>query len=155
MIARAEAQDPSTFNRIKFQSPTKKYADETPAQQAKHREIEQEHARKRKKRASPKTYRRIRELEIVSTDRYGAVLPDDDAGADDLFVMANHLAHIDEPERRIKAWARHWAPWHSKARTARLILAVQRKPRLHLLPYGIPLCIGFVGYLVFLNWSCL
>jgi prepilin peptidase CpaA len=29
--------------------------------------------------------------------------------------------------------------------------AGKRKPRLHLLPYGIPLCIGFVGYLVFLN----
>jgi prepilin peptidase CpaA len=26
-----------------------------------------------------------------------------------------------------------------------------RKPRLHLLPYGIPLCIGFVGYLIYLN----
>jgi prepilin peptidase CpaA len=33
--------------------------------------------------------------------------------------------------------------------------AGQRKPRLHLLPYGIPLCIGFVGYLVFLNWPSL
>ena len=29
--------------------------------------------------------------------------------------------------------------------------AKERKPRMHLLPYGIPLCIGFVGYLVFLN----
>jgi prepilin peptidase CpaA len=28
--------------------------------------------------------------------------------------------------------------------------AAKRKPRMHLLPYGIPLCIGFVGYLVFL-----
>src|SRR5712692_3870343 len=28
--------------------------------------------------------------------------------------------------------------------------AAQRKPRLHLLPYGIPLCLGFVGYLFFL-----
>jgi hypothetical protein len=28
--------------------------------------------------------------------------------------------------------------------------AAERKPRLHLLPYGIPLCIGFVGYLFFL-----
>jgi prepilin peptidase CpaA len=27
--------------------------------------------------------------------------------------------------------------------------AAQRKSRLHLLPYGIPLCLGFVGYLVF------
>ena len=29
--------------------------------------------------------------------------------------------------------------------------AAQRKPRLHLLPYGIPLCMGFVGYLVYLH----
>jgi len=28
--------------------------------------------------------------------------------------------------------------------------AARRKPRLHLLPYGIPLCLGFVGYLFFL-----
>ena len=28
--------------------------------------------------------------------------------------------------------------------------AAQRKSRLHLLPYGIPLCLGFVGYLFFL-----
>lgn len=28
--------------------------------------------------------------------------------------------------------------------------AAKRKSRLHLLPYGIPLCLGFVGYLVFL-----
>ncbi|HKI33139.1 MAG TPA: A24 family peptidase [Gemmataceae bacterium] len=29
--------------------------------------------------------------------------------------------------------------------------AAVRKPRLHLLPYGIPLCLGFVGYLVYLH----
>ena len=29
--------------------------------------------------------------------------------------------------------------------------AARRKPRLHLLPYGIPLCMGFVGYLVYLH----
>jgi prepilin peptidase CpaA len=28
--------------------------------------------------------------------------------------------------------------------------AAQRKPRMHLLPYGIPLCLGFVGYLLYL-----
>jgi len=28
--------------------------------------------------------------------------------------------------------------------------AAKRKPRLHLLPYGIPLCLGFVGYLSFM-----
>jgi len=29
--------------------------------------------------------------------------------------------------------------------------AKERKPRMHLLPYGIPLCIGFVGYLIYLH----
>ena len=29
--------------------------------------------------------------------------------------------------------------------------AAKRKPRLHLLPYGIPLCIGFVAYLIYLH----
>jgi len=29
--------------------------------------------------------------------------------------------------------------------------AGKRKPRMHLLPYGIPLCLGFVSYLVYLN----
>ena len=29
--------------------------------------------------------------------------------------------------------------------------AAQRKPRMHLLPYGIPLCLGFVGYLIYMH----
>jgi prepilin peptidase CpaA len=29
--------------------------------------------------------------------------------------------------------------------------AGERKPRMHLLPYGIPLCLGFVGYLIYLH----
>src|SRR3954454_1093432 len=29
--------------------------------------------------------------------------------------------------------------------------ASRRKPRMHLLPYGIPLCLGFVSYLIFLH----
>jgi prepilin peptidase CpaA len=29
--------------------------------------------------------------------------------------------------------------------------AGQRKPRMHLLPYGIPLCLGFIGYLISLH----
>ena len=29
--------------------------------------------------------------------------------------------------------------------------AAQRKPRMHLLPYGIPLCIGFISYLIYLH----
>jgi prepilin peptidase CpaA len=29
--------------------------------------------------------------------------------------------------------------------------AAGRKPRMHLLPYGIPLCLGFVSYLIYLH----
>jgi len=29
--------------------------------------------------------------------------------------------------------------------------AAQRKPTMHLLPYGIPLCMGFIGYLLILH----
>jgi prepilin peptidase CpaA len=29
--------------------------------------------------------------------------------------------------------------------------AARRKPRMHLLPYGIPLCLGFISYLVYLH----
>src|SRR5262249_22791382 len=29
--------------------------------------------------------------------------------------------------------------------------AAKRKPRMHLLPYGIPLCLGFVSYLIYLH----
>jgi len=29
--------------------------------------------------------------------------------------------------------------------------AAKRKPRLHLLPYGIPLCLGFVSYLIYMH----
>jgi prepilin peptidase CpaA len=29
--------------------------------------------------------------------------------------------------------------------------AAKRKPRMHLLPYGIPLCLGFISYLIYLN----
>jgi len=29
--------------------------------------------------------------------------------------------------------------------------AAKRKPRMHLLPYGIPLCLGFISYLIYLH----
>jgi len=29
--------------------------------------------------------------------------------------------------------------------------AAKRKSRMHLLPYGIPLCLGFVSYLIYLH----
>ncbi len=31
--------------------------------------------------------------------------------------------------------------------------AAQRKPRMHLLPYGIPLCLGFLTFLLYYHWA--
>jgi hypothetical protein len=106
-----------------------KYLDETPKKQALHHEIDLDAKRKRRKRgANAKNYVRPRELERVFRDRYGATLPHDDAGIDDLFVMANHLAHLDKPDKRIKVWVRRWAPWHGEDETAALIETVIAEP---------------------------
>jgi hypothetical protein len=103
--------------------------DETPKQQARHLEFDLEEKRKRRKRGSnAKNNVRPRELERVFRDRYGAILPDDDAGLDDIFVMANHLAHLDKPDKRIASWVRRWAPWHDDDRTAALIESVMARP---------------------------
>jgi prepilin peptidase CpaA len=31
--------------------------------------------------------------------------------------------------------------------------AAQRKPGMHLLPYGIPLCLGFLSFLAYFEWA--
>lgn len=104
-----------------------KYPDDTPAQREQRRRIRWRY-RQRKKKHSAKTYCRISQLEKFFADQYGAVLPDDDAGLDDIFVMANHLAHLDAPKARIRAWVQQWAPWYGERRTAKLIKTVICKP---------------------------
>jgi hypothetical protein len=109
----------------------KSFANETPEQRVWHREVawrDRQRKRRRNRRSNPKTYVRIRELERLFADRYGPTLPNDDAGLDDIFVMANHLAHLDAPDRKIMTWLRRWAPWHDDDSTAALIRAVTSKP---------------------------
>jgi hypothetical protein len=101
--------------------PQDRFAKETPAQQARHREIELRY-RRRKIKGSPKVHYRLRDLEVLYTDRFGErQLPNDPDGYDALFVMANHLAFQNGPVRRIMSWVRQWAPWHSQEETERLI----------------------------------
>lgn len=108
-------------SRSKPQARPPKYASETPAQQARHREIELRY-RRRKIKGSPKVHYRLRDLEVLYTDRFGERhLPNDPDGYDALFVMANHLAFQNGPVRRIMSWVRQWAPWHSQEETERLI----------------------------------
>jgi hypothetical protein len=107
------------------------FRNETPGQRFDHRIIAHKYrvaGDRRSRRADPKTYIRIRELERLFFDRYGAMLPNDDAGLDDIFVMANHLAQLAEPDQRITAWLRRWAPWHGEGSTVALIRSVTPKP---------------------------
>jgi hypothetical protein len=55
---------------------------------------------------------RLPELERIYADRYGPVLPDDDAGRSNLFIAFNRIAFIGgDVLARMAAWARMRAPW--------------------------------------------
>jgi hypothetical protein len=84
------------------------FADETPQQIAKHREIARRHRRRCNDTAFiPRL--RIAELQRIFVMHYGEKhLPDDDAGRADLRLMADHLAQIDA--RLIRSWAATWMP---------------------------------------------
>lgn len=54
---------------------------------------------------------RLNDLAKLFRARYGHVLPDDDAGRDDLEVAVNHLACLPHPQKPIEHWIEIWAPW--------------------------------------------
>lgn len=76
--------------------------------------------RRRYARGKPKfswIARRIRDLEDVYRDHYGAAqLADDDNGRDLARIMAHHLAQAGgDPRPYIAEWLQSWAPWLSIA----------------------------------------
>lgn len=72
---------------------------------------------------------RIRELERVFSARYGAELPDDDAGRDDLKIAAHHIVHLGpDAERHIIAWAALWCPWLSRPEATALAVRTIANP---------------------------
>jgi hypothetical protein len=84
---------------------------------------------RRPKKPSSMAALRCAELNRYAYDRYGLTLPDDDAGKDDAFVMAHHLALMSgDKVRRISAWLTARAPWMSADGMATLIDAVIAKP---------------------------
>lgn len=54
---------------------------------------------------------RLNDLAKLFRGRYGHVLPDDDAGRDDMLVAINHLACLPHPQKPIDCWLEIWAPW--------------------------------------------
>lgn len=68
---------------------------------------------KRRSRRSPMQLvgLRLNDLARLFRGRYGHVLPDDDAGRDDLIVAVNHLACLPHPQKPIDRWLEIWAPW--------------------------------------------
>jgi hypothetical protein len=94
---------------------------------AKHREIAIRY-RQGKKPVSMATLR-VGDINRVFVDKYGHVLPDDDAGRDDARIMCHHLAQISGDQRaRIKSWLIVWAPWMSAQQMADLTDTVIAKP---------------------------
>lgn len=86
--------------------------------------------RKRKgRRSTPRqgTAFRMRDICKILRRTYGHVLPDDDAGRDDLYVAINHLACLPHPQKRIDNFIEIWAPWlsvgESKQITASAIIS--------------------------------
>jgi hypothetical protein len=107
---------------------------------ARHTEIARRYAwqaQQRRKRHDEKpdparllTLIRMRELERLFERRYGRLLPDDDAGRDDLIVAAHHIALLrGDVIKHIVDWARAWAPWMPSAEAERLAERVAAEPR--------------------------
>jgi hypothetical protein len=78
------------------------------------------------------TFMRVGDLESIFEDRYNLHLPDDDAGWDDLVVMANHLAHYGGATEtvvgRVVEWAALHAPTISTDRVTALASKVAARP---------------------------
>jgi hypothetical protein len=109
----------------------KSYADETPEQQAQHREIARKYRRKptRGRRRPAIVAFRIRDLETVFADRYrGGTMPDDDYIAlDHLIVLLHHVARLGDP-RAMRACAARWCPWMSDVEYAAVVAEIDAEP---------------------------
>jgi hypothetical protein len=72
---------------------------------------------------------RLTDLARLFRGRYGHVLPDDDAGRDDLEVAINHLACLPHPQKPIEHWLEIWAPWLTIAERAAIVPPILAHPK--------------------------
>lgn len=73
---------------------------------------------------------RVAELDRLFTNRWGKVLPPDDAGRDDAEIMAHHLASISPRKATdlIIGWLTYRCPWMGEKEAADLIEVTLRFP---------------------------
>lgn len=87
-------------------------------------------ARERRQRPVSIVALRLAELNRLFTARYGAVLPADDSGRDDVMIVAHHLAWCTgETSRRIAGWIALRAPWMRPDEMQKVIEQATTKPR--------------------------
>lgn len=90
------------------------------------------HERKAKAARLPLTLagRRVREMGRLFFYRYGPFLPDDDAGRDDLWLVAQHIRNIPgDVVKMITDWTSLWAPWMSPEEAERFAKGILDTPR--------------------------
>ncbi|MBH5372946.1 hypothetical protein [Bradyrhizobium glycinis] len=113
------------------------YRDGTPKDQPGHLAIVRHYTWTQKARRAPLrrgsrslvALLRLRELERLWAVRYGGVLPNDDAGADDLWIAAQLIRHRQgDISEKVVAWARVWAPWCSAHEAVALAAHVVSHP---------------------------
>jgi len=87
-------------------------------------------ARHAGKRIVPLATIRCREVQRYLIDRYGPVLPDDDAARDDIMIMLHHIAHKQAADRQwlMNDWLDQRAPWLVDDERAAFIRKVFRHP---------------------------
>jgi hypothetical protein len=96
-------------------------------------EIERRYGQKktdRELRLNRIAVKRVSDIEHYLEGRYGHVLPDDDAGREDLVILLNHLAQNPvDPRSKMRRPIRIWAPWMPSAEVDTLVERIAKKPR--------------------------
>jgi hypothetical protein len=111
------------------------YLDGSPRDLAGHGEILRRYDRAFAKSRTPKpkgvriTIQQRAGLERLISARYGGQLPNDDAGADDLWIAAQLTRRLGgDISKNVVAWARRWAVWCTEAEARALAAHVVDHP---------------------------
>jgi len=65
--------------------------------------------REARRRAFPLPAGRVRDVVRFFAFTYGDAMPDDDAGREDFFILAHHVARLNgDPARNVESYARQW-----------------------------------------------